>query len=108
MLRPRPPAGEARPLFADDAVWTSRDFGHHAGRPPSRRSSAGVSARIVFAARLAMNLIIDVDGDNGAGQWRILIDRRDRLQPTAPNPPIAETNSRRGGGSGVLIVALSA
>ena len=33
----------------------------------------GISAQIVFAAHLAMNSIIEVDGDNGTGKWRIFM-----------------------------------
>ena len=33
----------------------------------------GVSSQIVFAAHLAMNFIIDVEGDRGTGKWRILM-----------------------------------
>jgi hypothetical protein len=60
-------------LFTDDAVWTSRDFGHHVGRAALGAFWGGISARIVFAAHLAMNSIIEVDGDSGTGKWRILM-----------------------------------
>ena len=60
-------------LFADDAVWTSKDFGHHRGRPAIEAFFGGISAQIVFAAHLAMNFIIDVDSDCGTGKWRILM-----------------------------------
>ena len=60
-------------LFTDDAVWTSRDFGHHVGRAALGAFWGGISARIVFAAHLAMNSIIDVDNDKATGSWRILM-----------------------------------
>ncbi len=61
------------PLFVDEAVWTSADFGHHAGRKAIEDFFGGISAQIVFAAHLAMNFILDVDGDRATGQWRILM-----------------------------------
>lgn len=67
------PPDQLGPLFTEDAVWTSKDFGHHAGRPAIEAFFAGVSSQIVFAAHLAMNGIVEVDGDRGAGTWRILM-----------------------------------
>ena len=67
------PPDKLGPLFADNAVWTSRDFGHHNGRPAIEAFFHGISAQIVFAAHLAMNSIIDVDSDCGIGKWRILM-----------------------------------
>jgi hypothetical protein len=67
------PPDKLGPLFADDAVWISRDFGHHEGRPAIEAFFRGISAQIVFAAHLAMNFIIDVDSDCGIGKWRILM-----------------------------------
>jgi hypothetical protein len=67
------PPDKLGPLFADNAVWTSRDFGRHPGRPAIEAFFSGISAQIVFAAHLAMNFIIDVDGDSGTGKWRILM-----------------------------------
>ncbi len=61
------------PLFTDDAVWTSAMFGHHAGRKAINDFFGGISAQIVFAAHLAMNFVIEVDGDRASGQWRILM-----------------------------------
>ncbi len=61
------------PLFVDEAVWTSAVFGHHAGRKAIEDFFGGISAQIVFAAHLAMNFIIDVEGDRASGQWRILM-----------------------------------
>jgi SnoaL-like domain len=67
------PPDKLGPLFADNAVWTSKDFGHHPGRPTIEAFFSGISAQIVFAAHLAMNFIIEVDGDSGIGKWRILM-----------------------------------
>ncbi|MEQ8347903.1 MAG: nuclear transport factor 2 family protein [Sneathiellaceae bacterium] len=61
------------PLFADDAVWTNAVFGHHDGRKAIEAFFGGISAQIVFAAHLALNFIIDVDGDTATGKWRILM-----------------------------------
>ena len=67
------PPGKLGPLFTDDAVWTSELFGHHAGRPAIEKFFGGVSGEIVFAAHLALNAVIDVDGDHATGQWRLLM-----------------------------------
>jgi hypothetical protein len=67
------PPEKLGPLFTDDAVWTGKGFGHHAGRPAIEAFFGGVSAQITFAAHLAMNSIIDVDKDKGTGKWRILM-----------------------------------
>ena len=67
------PPAKLGPLFAKDAVWTSKDFGHHAGRAAIETFFGGISAQIVFAAHLAMNFIIDVENDRGTGKWRILM-----------------------------------
>jgi len=67
------PPAKLGPLFTDDAVWTSEIFGHHEGRAAIEEFFGGVSSDIVFAAHLALNGIIDVDGDNATGQWRLLM-----------------------------------
>ncbi|HEV8262152.1 MAG TPA: nuclear transport factor 2 family protein [Burkholderiales bacterium] len=67
------PPDKLGPLFVEDAVWTSKDFGHHVGRRAIEAFFGGVSAQIVFAAHLAMNFIIDVDRDRATGKWRILM-----------------------------------
>ena len=67
------PPAKLGPLFTDDAVWTSEIFGHHEGRAAIEAFFGGVSSDIVFAAHLALNGIIDVDGDNATGQWRLLM-----------------------------------
>ena len=67
------PPSKLGPLFVDDAVWSSKEFGIHPSRRAIESFFAGVSSQIVFAAHLAMNFIIDVDGDHGTGKWRILM-----------------------------------
>lgn len=67
------PPAHLGPLFVDEAVWTNAIFGHHDGRKAIETFFGGVSAQIVFAAHLAMNFIIDVDGDTAKGRWRILM-----------------------------------
>lgn len=67
------PPDKLGPLFTEDAVWTSKEFGHHPGRPAIEAFFGGISAQIVFAAHLAMNSIVDVDGDKGTGKWRFLM-----------------------------------
>ena len=61
------------PLFVDEAVWTSAAFGEHTGRKAIEDFFGGISAQIVFAAHLAMNFIIEVDGDSATGRWRLLM-----------------------------------
>lgn len=61
------------PLFTEDAVWTSEIFGLHQGRAAIEKFFAGVSSQIVFAAHLALNGIIEVDGDKATGKWRLLM-----------------------------------
>ncbi len=67
------PPDKLGPLFVDNAVWTSRDFGHLEGRRAIEAFFSRISAQIVFAAHLAMNFVIDVAGDSGTGKWRILM-----------------------------------
>ena len=67
------PPEKLGPLFETEAVWTSAVFGHHSGRAAIEEFFGGVSAQIVFAAHLAMNFVIDVDGDTATGKWRILM-----------------------------------
>ncbi len=67
------PPSKLGPLFVDDAVWSSKEFGVHPNRRALETFFAGISSQIVFAAHLAMNFIIDVDGDHGTGKWRILM-----------------------------------
>ncbi len=67
------PPAKLGPLFTDNAVWTSELFGRYEGRAAIEEFFGGVSADIVFAAHLALNGIIDVDGDRATGQWRLLM-----------------------------------
>ncbi|MEO1511535.1 MAG: nuclear transport factor 2 family protein [Planctomycetota bacterium] len=61
------------PLFTEDAVWESEIFGRHEGRPAIETFFGGVSSSIVFAAHLALNGVIDVQGDAATGRWRLLM-----------------------------------
>ncbi len=67
------PPAKLGPLFIDDAVWSSKEFGVHPSRRALETFFAGISSQIVFAAHLAMNFIIEVEGDRGTGKWRILM-----------------------------------
>lgn len=67
------PPAKLGPLFTDDAVWTSEIFGRYEGRPAIEEFFGGASRKIVFAAHLALNGIVDVDGDKATGQWRLLM-----------------------------------
>ena len=67
------PPARLGPLFVDDAVWSSKEFGVHPSRRALETFFAGISSQIVFAAHLAMNFIIEVEGDHGTGKWRILM-----------------------------------
>lgn len=67
------PPAKLGPLFAEDAVWTSKVFGTYTGRKAIEEYFGGISAQIVFAAHLAMNFQIEVDGDRGTGKWRMLM-----------------------------------
>lgn len=67
------PPDKLGPLFADDATWSSAAFGDHAGRKAIEAFFGGISAEIVFAAHLAMNFVIEVDGDSATGKWRMLM-----------------------------------
>ncbi|MEO1190437.1 MAG: nuclear transport factor 2 family protein [Pseudomonadota bacterium] len=67
------PPAKLGPLFTEDAIWTSAVFGHHDGRKAIEDFFDGVSSQIVFAAHLAMNGIIEVEGDEASGVWRILM-----------------------------------
>ena len=67
------PPEQLGPLFETEAVWTSAVFGTHDSRAEIEAFFGGISAQIVFAAHLAMNFVIDVDGDEATGTWRILM-----------------------------------
>ncbi len=61
------------PLFIDNAIWHSDVFGHYESRKKIEEFFGGISAQIVFAAHLAMNFVIDVDGDSASASWRMLM-----------------------------------
>ena len=65
------PPDKLGPLFTDDAVWTSEIFGRHEGRDAIETFFGGVSSDIVFAAHLALNPIIEINGDAATGLWRL-------------------------------------
>lgn len=67
------PPAHLGPLFETEAVWTSAVFGTHRGRAEIEQFFGGISAQITFAAHLAMNFVIDVNGDEATGKWRILM-----------------------------------
>ena len=56
-------------LFAEDAIWDGGLFGVHNGREKIRTFFQGVSSDITFAMHYMMNPIIEVDGDEGTGEW---------------------------------------
>ncbi len=61
-------------LFVEDGVWDGGpEFGRHEGREAIRTFFEGASGSIVFAAHLVMNPIIDVDGDDARGKWRLIM-----------------------------------
>jgi len=67
------PPAKLGPLFAGNAVWSREIFGRHEGRAAIEEFFGGVSSSIVFAAHLALNEIIEVDGDRATGRWRLLM-----------------------------------
>lgn len=68
------PPATLGPMFADDAIWENAQlFGRHEGRAAIEAFFAGVSSQIVFAAHLALNDIIEVNGDTATGKWRMLM-----------------------------------
>jgi hypothetical protein len=60
-------------LFTEDGIWEGESFGRHVGRDAIRGHFERVSREIVFAAHLALNPIIEVDGDAATGQWRLIM-----------------------------------
>ena len=50
-----------------------RNFGHYNNRKEIEEFFGGISAQIVFAAHLAMNFVIDVEGDTATAKWRMLM-----------------------------------
>tara|TARA_B100001057_G_scaffold442867_1_gene478555 strand:+ start:541 stop:1008 length:468 start_codon:yes stop_codon:yes gene_type:complete len=61
------------PLFVEDATWNSETFGHYENRKKIEDFFGGISSEICFAAHLAMNFIIDVEGNKAKSQWRMLM-----------------------------------
>ncbi len=59
--------------FVEDAVWDGGEFGRHVGRAAIEEFFAGISSDIVFAAHLALNPIIEVDGDRATARWRLIM-----------------------------------
>jgi hypothetical protein len=66
------PSGIAA-LFTEDAIWQGESFGQHVGRAAIKAHFERVSGEIVFAAHLALNPIIEVDGDTATGKWRLIM-----------------------------------
>lgn len=61
-------------LFTEDAVWDAGEaFGTYHGREAIRAFFAGVSETITFAAHLVLNPVIEVDGDEARGRWRLIM-----------------------------------
>jgi hypothetical protein len=62
-------------LFVEDGVWTSPAFGTYRGKKEIEGFFATISSRIVFAAHLALNPIIELaaNGKDATGRWRILM-----------------------------------
>jgi hypothetical protein len=61
------------PLFIDDADWHSKVFGHYDNRKKIEEFFGGISSKILFAAHLAMNFIIDVEDNRASGKFRMLM-----------------------------------
>ncbi|MSP81816.1 MAG: nuclear transport factor 2 family protein [Alphaproteobacteria bacterium] len=61
-------------LFTEDAVWDAGEaFGTYRGREAIRAFFAGISGTITFAAHLILNPIIEVDGDQATGTFRLIM-----------------------------------
>lgn len=61
-------------LFAKHGVFDGEQFGRHVGHDQIRAYFAGISGKIVFAAHLGLNPIIEVvDDDHAAGNWRLIM-----------------------------------
>jgi hypothetical protein len=61
-------------LFTEDGVWHGGNLrGAQVGRDNIERYFGQNKARIPFAAHLLSNQIIDVDGDQAHGLWRMLM-----------------------------------
>jgi hypothetical protein len=62
---------ELADLFTRDGVIDAGPFGRHAGREAIRAYFAAISATIVYAAHHVTNPIIEVDGEEATGRWRL-------------------------------------
>lgn len=61
-------------LFTEDAIWDAEIFGRYVGRDAIREHFRRDAGDFVFAAHLAMNPIIDLDGpDKARGKWRLIM-----------------------------------
>jgi hypothetical protein len=61
-------------LFATNGIFDGEQFGRHVGHQQIRAYFAGISGKIVFAAHLGLNPIIEVvDKDHATGKWRLLM-----------------------------------
>ena len=61
-------------LMTPDAVWDGGEaFGRQEGAAAFGNMVREVGKQISFAAHLALNEIIDVDGDTARGQWWLLM-----------------------------------
>jgi hypothetical protein len=67
------PPQKIGPLFVDEGVWTCPTLGHCEGRRAIESFFSGTKDIVSFAAHLALNGIIDVDGDTAFGRWRLLM-----------------------------------
>jgi hypothetical protein len=63
------------PLFAEDAVWEASGVGRAEGRDAIKALLGGIgrSGTIRNSAHHAINPIIEVDGDEATGHWRLIM-----------------------------------
>ncbi|MEM9622106.1 MAG: nuclear transport factor 2 family protein [Pseudomonadota bacterium] len=63
------------PLFAPDAVWEASSMGRAEGREQIQKllGDLGASGTIRNSAHNAINPIIEVDGDQATGHWRLIM-----------------------------------
>ena len=63
------------PLFAEDGTWEAAVTGRAEGRSAIQEllASVGTSGRILRSAHNVFNPIIEVDGNNATGDWRLLM-----------------------------------
>jgi SnoaL-like domain len=59
-------------LFVEDAVWDGGEFGRHVGREAIRNFFRGAPKVMSFAAHQVMNPIINIEGENASGEWKLL------------------------------------